>query len=60
MPQQPSSAVPAVVPLSLGLAKDDFFYLFYYILFVKKRVLRLTELRVAQENQPVVYRLFQY
>lgn len=37
MPQQPSSAVPAVVPLSLGLAKDDFFYLFYYILFVKKK-----------------------
>lgn len=37
MPQQPSSAVPAVVPLSLGLAKDDFFNLVYYILFVKKK-----------------------
>ena len=31
-----------------------------YFSLKKKTVLRLKELRVAQENQPVVYRLFQY
>lgn len=58
MPQQPSSVVPAVVPLSLGLAKDHRLSILLYT-FRKNRVHRLTELRVAQENQPVVYRLFQ-
>ena len=52
MPQQPSSVVPAVVPLSLGLAKtlakDHRLSILPYT-FRKNRVLRLTELRVAQE-----------
>lgn len=48
MPQQPSSVVPAVVPLSLGLAKDHRLSILLYT-FRKNRVLRLTELRVAQE-----------
>lgn len=37
MPQQPSSAVPAVVPLSLGLAKDDFFLSILLHTFRKKK-----------------------